>query len=96
MILLAGLHFMWKHNFNFDVYEAAGERENKRIGRYPVAMGRLLDSLKHDPPANLGRWDSWLARKLIRERRTVAVWSWAFGLLLLIDVVIFLHAAGAS
>jgi hypothetical protein len=41
LMLIAGLHFMWKHKFNFDVYEAVIERQNERLGQYPVAMKRL-------------------------------------------------------
>jgi hypothetical protein len=41
LMLLAGLHFMWKHKFNFDVYEAVIECQNERLGQYPVAMKRL-------------------------------------------------------
>ncbi len=81
-ILIAGLHFMWKHSINFWIYEAVVERETKALKQHPVSMGKLLESLEADPaPAwtdfmkprrVIGRGWRWLVRHT--ERCTSGLW----------------------
>jgi hypothetical protein len=101
-ILVAGLHFMWKHSLYFRIYEAVIERENAALkpAQHPVAMRKLLESLKENPAPTWtdfmqqGRW--WWGRPwrwLVRRTRTMHVWTLAFLVLLVIDVVILVRAA---
>ena len=53
---------MWKHMFNFDVYEAVIERENKALGAHAVAMGELVKSLDQDPPPDWTKLAKWQSR----------------------------------
>ena len=98
-ILLAGLHFMWKHSINFWTYEAVIDRENKALDQYPVAMNKLIESLETDPPpkgpdyAQRRRWPWRPWRWLVRNTRTMWVWTLAFLALLAIDFAILLRAA---
>lgn len=92
-IVVAGLHFMWKHAFNFDVYEAVLERELQRRDLPSPRMRPLLASLRTDPPppGDLGyrRWaGSRWRTTLVTDRRTLHVWTAAFLVLLAVDCVI--------
>lgn len=63
LILLASLHLMAKHAFNFDLYESVVDRERERLGLPRVSRYSLLREVDSFP-ANLAfRERDWLARE---------------------------------
>src|SRR5436190_7835745 len=49
VILLAALHLLGKHTFNFDMYEAVIERERERLGLPRVSKKHLLADAESFP-----------------------------------------------
>ena len=99
-IVLAAVHFMWKHSWNFYLLESVIERENRRLGRHPVATGELVKSLRAEAPPEWTKFAVWAGPGdggwrwyLVRDRRALAVWTAAFVVLLAIDVAILVKAA---
>jgi hypothetical protein len=103
IIVLAALHLLLKHTFNFDMYEAVIERERKERGLPGVSRRELLVDAKAFPKQSGFRERDWLAlepnanwlsharKRFISDVRAVQVWTVALMLLALIDLGVFTH-----
>jgi hypothetical protein len=87
-ILLAALHFLGKHSFNFDLYEAVIDAERRKLGLGSVSKRYLLEmgeSLPADSNLRLREWTA-IERKRppdTRRLRRPRLWlyrAWAFGI----------------
>jgi hypothetical protein len=87
-ILLAALHFLGKHSFNFDLYEAVIDAEREKLSLGRVSKRFLLEmreSLPADSNLRLREWKG-IERKRPpdpRRLRRPRLWlyrAWAFGI----------------
>ena len=87
-ILLAALHFLGKHSFNFDLYEAVIDAERKKLGLGRVSKRSLLEmreSLPADSNLRLREWKG-IERnrppdpRRLRRQRLWVYRAWAFGI----------------
>ena len=66
-ILLAALHLLGKHSFNFDMYEAVIDREREKLHLPPVSRNKLLEDADSFPDYTGFRDRDWCGEKLRRE-----------------------------
>jgi hypothetical protein len=59
ILLVASLHFMAKHTFNYDWWEAVIERERAALGWDSTQRNRILQDVKSFDPATLLRQREW-------------------------------------
>jgi hypothetical protein len=103
VILLAALHLLGKHTFNFDMYEAAIQRELPGVSRK-----ELLKEVQSFPPESGFRERDWMAlghspnrlrrfwvnvrKRLVVDQKAVVVWAVALALLALLDLGVFFYS----
>jgi hypothetical protein len=108
VILLAALHLLGKHTFNFDMYEAAIERERNNLKLPGVSRKQLLADVGSFPAESGFRERDWMAlehspnrlrrtwvnvrKRLVVDRKAVVVWAVALALLALIDLGVFVYS----
>lgn len=59
VVLGAALHFLGKHTFNFDMFEAVLERERIKLGHHRVTRSHLLQDIASFPEDTLLRQREW-------------------------------------
>jgi hypothetical protein len=106
--LLAALHLLGKHTFNFDMYEAVIEREREKLELPGVSRKQLLATAKSFPPKSGFRERDWMAlepsehwlrrlwvntrKRLVVDVKAVVVWGLALALLVAIDLGVLVAA----
>jgi hypothetical protein len=107
VILLAALHLLGKHTFNFDMYEAVIEREREKLELPRVSKKHLLAGAESFP-RDTGFWErEWLypepggnrlhrtwvksRRRLVVDLRAIRVWAGALTLLAATDLGVFAY-----
>jgi hypothetical protein len=79
-ILLAALHFLGKHSFNFDLYEAVIDAEREKLGLGRVSKRYLLkmrESLPEDSNLRLREWKGRETGRKTKGRRS-RLWLWLY------------------
>lgn len=96
VLITAAGHFLGKHTFNFDLYEAVVERERVRLGLPRMSRDPLVSDMASFPEDTLLRKRQWyptdsvplwkrLRNHTVVKWRTVWIWAGALGVLWLID-----------